>query len=371
MRILMVSKACLVGAYQSKLEAIAGTDDVDLAVVVPPVWEDPAGAITLERNHVDGYQMLVDPIRFNGNFHLHYYPKLERRLHEFRPDILHMDEEPYNLATWLATRQARSLGVKSLFFSWQNIQQQYPFPFNVLEKQVLSAVDYAIVGNEASAAVWQAKGYTGPIAVIPQFGVRPDIFRPPARRDAGRAFAIGSTGRRLVPEKGVDVLLRAAAELPGLWQVHIAGEGPEQPALERLARELGISDRVLFDGVIPSGDMPAYLGELDVVVLPSRTLPNWMEQFGRVLVEAMACELPVIGSDSGEIPNVIGTAGLVFPEGDASALGQHLAKLMRDEALRVRLGKAGRERVLQHYTQEQVAARTVAVYREMLAPEEV
>jgi glycosyltransferase involved in cell wall biosynthesis len=85
----------------------------------------------------------------------------------------------------------------------------------------------------------------------------------------------------------------------------------------------------------------------------------------------MACELPVIGSDSGEIPNVIGTAGLVFPEGDASALGQHLAKLMRDEALRVRLGKAGRERVLQHYTQEQVAARTVAVYREMLAPEEV
>lgn len=367
MRILMVSKACLVGAYQTKLEAIAKYEDVELVVIVPPVWQDPAGQVSLERSHVQGYELLVDPIRLNGQFHLHYYPKLGRRLQEMQPDILHMDEEPYNLATWLAVRQARAAGAKSLFFSWQNIKHNYPFPFSLLEKQVLANVDYAIMGNQASVTVWREKGYHGPFKVIPQFGVRPDIFRPLDGRDTGRGLVIGSASRRLVPEKGVDLLLQAAAGLSGIWRLHIAGEGPERPNLERLARQLGIRDRVQFDGVISSERMPAYLGQLDVLVLSSRTLPNWKEQFGRVLVEAMACEVVVVGSDSGEIPEVIGEAGVIFPEEDVEALRHSLKMLFEDEERRKNLGRAGRQRVLDHFTQDRVAARTVAVYREMLS----
>jgi glycosyltransferase involved in cell wall biosynthesis len=367
MRVLMVSKACLVGAYQSMLEAIAAHDDIDLTVIVPPVWKEPSGPVFLERSHTQGYRLLVDPIRFNGHFHIHYYPRLKERLRQIRPDVVHLDEEPYNLATWMGQRQARAVGAKTLFFSWQNIHQRYPFPFSLLERQVLDGVDWAIMGNQASVDVWLAKGYRGPHAVIPQFGVQPDIFRPPARRDPGRAFVIGSAGRRLVPEKGLDLLLRAAADLPGLWQLHIAGEGPEKQRLAHLAAELGIADRIRWDGAIPSLDMPAYLGQMDVMVLPSRTRPNWKEQFGRVLVEAMACGAAVVGSDSGEIPNVIGEAGLVFPEGDAAALRDRLLRLMTDEALLARQRQSGRQRVLAHYTQEQIAARTVAVYRQMMA----
>ncbi|HSM55762.1 MAG TPA: glycosyltransferase [Candidatus Sulfomarinibacteraceae bacterium] len=367
MRILMVSKACLVGAYQTKLEEIARFDGVELAVVVPPVWQDPAGPIPLERSHTSGYQLYVDPIRFNGQFHLHYYPHLKKRLRQFRPHILHMDEEPYNLATWLGVRQAQRVGAHTLFFSWQNIERRYPFPFSAIERAVLKNVDYAIMGNEAAAEVWRAKGYEGPLQVIPQFGVNPEIYAPPNRRDHGRTFTIGSAGRRLVPEKGNDVLLRAVAQLPGLWRVVIAGDGPERDALEKLARELNIAKRVHFDGVIPSDQMPAYMRQLDVLVVPSRTLPNWKEQFGRVLVEAMACEVAVIGSDSGEIPNVVGDAGLIFPEGDARALAAQLCRLMQTEDLRDKLGRAGRERVLQHYTQAQVAAKTVEVYHQITA----
>jgi glycosyltransferase involved in cell wall biosynthesis len=367
MRVLMVSKACLVGAYQTKLEAIAKFEDVELVAIVPPLWRDPAGDIFLERSHTSGYQLLVDPIRLNGQFHFHYYPKLKNRLEMFRPDILHMDEEPYNLATWMAVRQARAVGAKTLFFSWQNILQKYPFPFRSLEKRVLTSVDYAIVGNKASEKVWRTKGYQGPCQVIPQFGVDPRLFRPPERRDSGRGFIIGSAGRRLVPEKGVDLLLKAVADLPGIWRVHIAGDGPERPFLEQLAHRLGIGDRVHFDGQIPSDQMPAYLGQLDVLVLPSRTYPNWQEQFGRVLVEAMACEVVVVGSDSGEIPNVIDSAGLLFPEDDVEALHENLLRLLRDEELREKLRQAGRQHVLAHYTQEQVAAKTVSVYREMMA----
>jgi glycosyltransferase involved in cell wall biosynthesis len=366
MRILMVSKACLVGSYQTKLEAIAAHEDVELTVIVPPVWQDPAGDVPLERSHTEGYQLLVDPLRFNGHYHWHYYPRLPRRLDELRPDILHMDEEPYNLATWLGVRKARAAGIKSLFFSWQNIRRDYPWPFSRFERRVLESVDYALVGNLDSAAIWPTKGYEGPIKVIPQFGIDPDAFQPPTERDAGRAFVIGSAGRRLVREKGLDLLLEAVADLPGIWRLQIAGEGPERPALEQLAADLGIGDRVHFDGVIPSDQMPVYLRDLDALVMPSRTLPNWKEQFGRTLVEAMACGVVVIGSDSGEIPHVIAGAGLIFPEDDALALRNHLRALMTGETPSEPLRRAGRERVLANYTQSQIADQTVAVYRQML-----
>ena len=367
MKVLMLSKACLVGSYQTKLEAIARHEDVDLTVIVPPVWYDASGPVTLERAHTEGYRLLVDPIRFNGQFHTYYFPKLKQRLSQLQPDVVHIDEEPYNLATWLALHQARRVGAKSLFFSWQNIQRSYPFPFSLLEKQVLAAVDYGLVGNQASAQVWQQKGYHGPLRVIPQFGVDATLFQPPAQRDPGRGFVIGSANRRLVPEKGVDLLLRAAAKLPGIWRLHIAGEGPARPFLQNLAHQLGIADRVQFDGIVTSAQMPAYLQQLDALVLSSRTLPNWKEQFGRVLIEAMACEVAVVGSDSGDIPNVISEAGLIFPEEDEAALHQHLLSLMQSPTLRDELGRNGRNRVLAQYTQQQIAAETVAVYREMYA----
>ena len=365
MKVLMVSKACLVGSYQKKLEEIAHRPEIDLTVIVPPSWKDAQGELKLERVHVDNYRLIADPMVFNGNYHLHYYPRMRQRIAEIRPDIVHIDEEPYNLATWLIWRQAKRAGSKSLFFSWQNLERRYPWPFRRLEKDVLQGVDYAIVGSQGAAAVWQAKGYAGPLAVIPQFGVDPDIFCPPARRDPGRGLVIGYAGR-LVPEKGVDLILRAAASLNGAWRLSIAGDGPERENLQRLAKQLGVEKQVYFDGQIASGRMPAYLQELDVLVLPSRTLPNWKEQFGRVLIEAMACEVAVVGSDSGEIPHVLGDAGRTFPEGDADALGQLLVQLWQNPAARIELGKRGRQRVLERFTQAQIAEQTVQVYQEML-----
>lgn len=370
MRVLMLSKACLVGAYQTKLEAIARHPDVELVAIVPPSWDDPDAPIKLERRFTEGYELLVDPIRFNGRYHTYYFPNLARRLARYRPDIVHIDEEPYNLATWLAMRGARPSGAKTLFFSWQNLERRYPPPFNLIERQVLKGVDYAIMGNQAAVKVWQAKGYRGPHRVIPQFGVDPEMFSPPPGRDPGRAFIIGAANRRLVPEKGVDLLLRAAAELPGVWRLHIAGDGPALPELRRLATELGIDTRVHFDGPIPSDQVAGYLRNLDVLALTSRTLPNWKEQFGRVLVEAMACGVAVVGTRSGEIPHVIGDAGLIVPEEDVDALRSGLIQLMRDDAMRLELGQRGRQRVLDRFTQAQIAADTVKVYRSMLAQQE-
>lgn len=364
MRVLMVSKACLVGIYQRKLEEIARHDDVELAVVVPPHWRDERGVTPLERAHTEGYELIVEPIALNGSFHFHFYPRLGRHIRAFRPDVVHLDEEPYNLATFHGMVLARQAGCRTLWFSWQNLLRRYPLPFSLLERYCLRHADAAIVGNHTAAQVWQDKGYSGPLAVIPQFGVDPQAFAPPTRREAQPGFMVGFAGR-LVEEKGVDLLLAAAAGLEEV-RVEMLASGPLRARLEAQARRLGMTDRVTFRGTLPSTRMPEFYHRLDALVLPSRSRPNWVEQFGRVLVEAMACGVPVIGSDCGEIPHVIGDAGLVFPEGDVDALRGHLARLMADPDLRADLTRQGRERVLAHYTQARVAAQTVAVYREML-----
>ncbi len=380
MRVLMISKACVVGAYQRKLEEIAALG-VQLTVAVPPEWRDERGVMRLERAHTRGYELLVETILFNGNFHLHFYPRLGRLLRRLRPDVVHIDEEPYNLATWHALRLAQRVGARTLFFSWQNILRRYPPPFNGLERYVLQHADAAIAGNHASAEVWRLKGFQKPMHVIPQFGVDPELFAPaprPLSSAIGRGegpggrgeggevpFTLGFAGR-LVPEKGVDLLLRAAAQLPASVRVLIAGSGPERERLLALAAQLGLSGRVTIETALASTAMPDFYARLDCLVLPSRTLPNWKEQFGRVLIEAMACGVPLVGSTCGEIPSVMGDAGLLFPEDNLEALTAQLRDLMEKPALRETLASKGRARVLEHYTQKRIAEETAAVYHALM-----
>jgi len=163
----MISKALVAGAYQKKLEEIAAHDDLNLSVVVPPAW----GTQRLERAHTEGYRLIVSDIRFNGNFHFHFYPNLKHIIAETAPDVIHIDEEPYNFATFHALKLAQKHGAKTVVFSWQNINRQYPPPFGWMEKYVLAHTDGLIVGNAEAQSVWREKGYTGELWQIPQFGV--------------------------------------------------------------------------------------------------------------------------------------------------------------------------------------------------------
>lgn len=372
MKVLMLSKACVVGAYQRKLEEIAA-HGVDLTVVVPPQWEDSRGIIPLERKFVTGYRLVVAPIRFNGHFHIHYYPILPQLLRDCRPDILHVDEEPWDLVAYHAVRHAVAVGARPLFFTWQNLLRRYPPPFSWFERSVFAHCAHAIAGNTDAVNVLRAKGYRGVVSVIPQFGVDTEIFVPRPQSEVQSqnpklqtpTFTIAFAGR-LIPEKGIDVLLRAVAGLAGDWRLQLVGAGPAKAKLQRLAARLNIAARVTFDEQLPSSQMPDFYRAIDLFVLPSRRAPNWIEQFGRVLTEAMASGVPVIGSDTGEIPNVIGDAGLIFPEDDAEALREQIARVMNDEELCCRLRERGRARALAQFTQASVARQTVAVYAQMM-----
>jgi glycosyltransferase involved in cell wall biosynthesis len=345
---------------------------------VPPSWDDPRSPSRLEKIHTQGYEMIVTDIAFNGNYHLHFYPKLKQIVRQVRPDIFHIDEEPYNLATFQAMRLAQAVGVSTVVFSWQNLLRRYPPPFSLMERYVLSKADVLLVGNSEAARVWERKGYTGPICHIPQFGVDPAIYyrhkRPTRqgrisafkhrniRRPNQPALVIGYVGR-LVEEKGLEILLHAARRLVGPWTMHILGSGPDRERLEKVAQWLGLGPRVTFDQKMPSTHLPHYFSGLDVLVLPSLSQSNWKEQFGRVLIEAMACDVITVGARCGAIPEVIGQAGLTFAEGDVAELQAQLQRLIDDVALRDELRQKGRQRVTENYTQAAIAKNTVDVYR--------
>jgi glycosyltransferase involved in cell wall biosynthesis len=358
----MISKALVVGIYQRKLEEIAKRG-VELLAVVPPSWRDERGETPLERAYTEGYRLEVLPLANNGDFHLHWYRGLGRIMRQFRPQIVHIDEEPYNLATWHALYHARRVGAKTVVFSWQNILRRYPPPFSWGERWTLRAIDHMIVGTESCVPVWRGKKYCHPITVIPQFGSDAALFTPPDERP-DRPFTIGYFGR-LVEEKGVSLLLDAAAQLAGEWRLLILGGGPQRDALMARASALGIGERVTFEAQVPSLRMPEMYHRIDVLALPSLTRPNWKEQFGRVLVEAMMSGVAVVGSDSAAIPDVIGDAGLIVPEGDVRALAAALRRLRDDAALRNGMIARGRARALSHYTHEQIAAQTVVVYKQL------
>ena len=196
-------------------------------------------------------------------------------------------------------------------------------------------------------------------------GTDTTLFSPSETEVPRQGFTVGYAGG-LLPEKGLDVLLDACAGLEGNWTLSLAGSGEAESRLRMQARELGILDRTEFRGRLASRDMPEFYHSLNVLVLPSLSTAGWQEQFGRVLTEAMACEVPVVVSDSGESRHTAGEAGLVYPERNTDALRSHLAQLQVDPALCRRLGKAGRRRVEEQFSMESVAQGLVETWQQSL-----
>jgi glycosyltransferase involved in cell wall biosynthesis len=361
MRVLMLSKAMVVAAYRCKAERIGATPGIEFTCLVPTAW----GGQALEPAPTPGYELLVRPIRFNGRFHLFHYRGLREVFDSVKPDLVHIDEEPWDTVTMLAARQAQRTGAKFLFFSWQNLLRAYPPPFAWFEQFVYRRASHAIAGNVDAASVLAQRGWRGPTSVLPQFGVDAEAFSPDRSVEIGRPFTVGYAGR-LVEQKGLRVLLEAAARVEGDWRLRLVGDGPLKAEIESRVASGPLAGRVNVEPPLPSREMPRFFRSIDCLVLPSLTRRNWKEQFGRVLVEAMSCEVPVIGSDSGEIPRVIGDAGLVVREGDAAALAAAISELQNRPDRRAVLSTIGRERVLREFTHEHIVARTVEIYRSVL-----
>jgi L-malate glycosyltransferase len=235
-------------------------------------------------------------------------------------------------------------------------------------RTTLRASAGVLCANREAQELLRRQGYHKPVAILPALGVDLRVFTPDESLPRDH-FTIAFVGR-LVPEKGLDTLIDAVEPLtrsagPRPVQLRIIGDGPSRSDLMRYAEKLG--NAVQFVAALPPAQIAQQLQQIDVLVLPSRTTPVWKEQFGRVLIEAMACGVPVIGSDSGAIPEVIGDAGLIFPENNAGALTDCLRRLIAAPTLCAELAQRGIARVQAHYTQERIAQQTLEFYRQVLA----
>ena len=179
-------------------------------------------------------------------------------------------------------------------------------------------------------------------------------------------FVIGYTGR-LMKMKGLATLLQAFSRLAQhpVLRLLIVGSGNYRDEMLSLASQLGIREKMTLVDAVPAEDVPGYINCMDVLVLPSITTPGWVEFFGRVLVEAMVCQVPVIGSSSGEIPNVICDAGLIFQEGNEEDLKDKISTLIENSDLRRALALKGFERANSLFTWESIASDTYKTYRSL------
>lgn len=373
LRVVLVWHGAAGGAYGRRLEALA-QQGVRLDVIVPETWMENGQVLKTRPSSTSEYRLHPIPVFYprHGSLHL-YRSGLRSLLSAIGPDVVHVHEEPFSLVTgqvaWVARRcwPPAALVVES----WQNIYKTFPPPFSWIEGWALRTSDHLIAGSAEIREVLERKGARVPISVIPLATDTLDFRRTEDKttrtRLAGNAsFVIGYVGR-LVPEKGLALLIDAVAGLQGSWLLVLVGEGPERATLEELARRQRVEDRVRFLGSVSHQDLPRVLSSMDVLVLPSVTTPRWKEQFGRVLVEAMACEVSVVGSSSGEIPRVIGDAGLIFTEGNAAELRACLQRLQGNPELRAELAHKGLARVQERFTWEKVAAQTVTAYKAAIA----
>lgn len=356
-----------------KIHLMAQARDVTIRAVYPARWNDGLVDVAQAPGQEAGVeQQVLSMIGSPTDPHRALYRTLSFGMRDFRPHIVHAEEEPDSL-TGLQVAICRRLfapQARLLFHTWQNQDRHLSWSVRWVLERTLAAADAIFCANQEAVALLEQRGYTRPTPLIPAVGVDTALFVPRTSRADG-PFVVGFVGR-LVVEKGIDTLIDAVARLaadapPRPLQLRIIGAGPEELALRRRVDAAGLGARVDFVPPAPPAQIAGLMAELDVLVLPSRTTVVWKEQLGRVLLEAMATGVPAIGSDSGAIPEVIGDAGLIFPEGDVAGLAGALGRLLTDPALARALAERGVVRAREEYSQSVLAARTVDFYRKVMA----
>jgi len=302
-----------------------------------------------------------------------YSPFLMVDIKTFRPDILHVFEEFSSLIALqaLILRNLFCRRSKTMVYSAENIPGNVRTVLRLPMKYVMRHSDMAFVCGQGVRRVLEAEGYTKPIEVFP-LGVDVSKFRKFSCGQLKRKlaldgkFVIGYVGR-LLEIKGVFLLIELMRYLPENVHLLMVGTGPERNNLKAVASEYHLEHRVHLIGNVSYEQLPQYINCMDVGVVPSRTTKRWKEQFGRVIVEFMGCEVPVIGSNSGSIPEVFGDAGCVFRENNLQDLIDNVKTLMERPKKRGKLGKAGREKAITLYSTDIMCKRFLAMYETLVS----
>lgn len=314
-----------------RYRSFAGRTDLSVDLVGPARWREYGREMIAEPPERGDVRLHMEPIRLPYvpavNWYAHHYPGLSRLVRQLRPDVIHLWEEPWS---FVALQAAKLRGDAALVLEVdQNILKRLPPPFEQIRRYVLERTDAILVRSPQAESVVRACGFTGPTFPI-GYGVDQNLFRPAARplqRD-GNTLRAGYVGR-LCEEKGLDDALDALALAKCPVELAIMGEGPYEEYLRQRIVDLGLSGRVSIQGWSVLPEVANFIQGLDVSLLLSRATKSWKEQFGRTIIESQSCGVPVIGSRSGAIPNVIAAGGWLVDERDPRGIANILGQISR------------------------------------------
>lgn len=362
MRAVVISRTYINPALRGKLRSLAGMGCA-IAVAVPEHWNQPitGGELSAIWGDDAGVRIVPVKVRSLGGRHASAVwdrSTLRKLLRDFRPDVVQIEEEPWSQVASVASRLSTRMKVPPVLFSANSVVRNHAMAQRWRRARSVKRAAGFIGENKVAAALLSKGRPDIPTAIIPQLGIGiPRMLTPiPHQR-----FTIGFVGR-LVPEKGLDILLRSVVRLQGNWDLLVVGSGPAQEELEGLAERLGIAARVTWMGALPPEDLATIWPQLDCLALPARTTRQWVEAHGRAVIEAMGFGLPVVGSMSGALPEIIGAAGLVVMEDDVPALTAALQELIDSQPRRVAFAQEGRRRVMSEYVDAAIARKTLAFW---------
>ncbi|HVZ77003.1 MAG TPA: glycosyltransferase family 4 protein [Gemmatimonadaceae bacterium] len=378
-RILTIGHSYVVRRNRELAEAVAaaGQGAWEVSIVAPSAFPGDLGPLTLQREPGEHCNVVPLPVQGARWIHVMRYSRKLRDILSEPWDVVHCWEEPYIVAGW---QVARACAPRSalVYATFQNITKRYPPPFNAIERASLRRANgWIAFGRSVERALERRRGYADrPHTVIP-FGVDTTRFAPDAsaRLVVRRVLqwqddsvpVVGFVGR-FVEGKGLPMLveaLRALARRGVAWRALFVGGGPLEAGLRAFAQEQ--DGRVAVATGVAHDDVPRYLNAMDMLCAPSQTTPAWREQFGRMIVEAFACGVPVVGSDSGEIPHVVGDAGIIVGERDEAGWTRAIEHLLSNADERVSLGQRGRARAEAEFSWRVVGERHLDFFSRIVA----
>ncbi|MBI4798322.1 MAG: glycosyltransferase [Desulfarculus sp.] len=373
MRVLVIDPNAARPAEQAKATALAELG-LQVTLLAPRVARENYQAIRPPASWRLPFRLVLGDLRGKPPNRCIFTDGLAEALTPAPQAVLVLADENFWLSGQALLYQ-RLLAPEALFVchSWRNLhfsRHWHPQPSRLLyaldtwlEALVFARAHAIVARNREAALVLRRRGYAGPVVYIP-WGVDTSLFRPPAGPRPERPYTVGLVGR-FSPEKGIADLLAASRLMRAPHRLLLVGGGPLEPLVRQAASQAG-PGRLELLPVVEHGQMPAVYAAMDVLALPARQVGFDKEQFGRVLAEAMACQVAVVGSDCGAIPEVIGDAGLIYPQGDATALAARLDELAQP-ARRARAARAGLERARRLFSWQAWARMTAGLLVDMAA----
>ena len=385
MRVLLINSMFFNSVYRRCADELGKIDDIELTVLTVKGWEKNGKYREADPLQVASpYHFILGNTFWSGKENRGFYVSgLFRAFQIAQPEVIYLMEEPFSLFAIqvLTLRAILFPNTPVIFFTWTNLSlRQFDYRPSVwysnVSRWVLPRMHYGLTANSDGIQVLREENFTAPTKIV-GYGVDTNSFRLVSedtkvslRRRLGisdEATIIGFVGR-MIWMKGLDLLLDSFARLKSNSDkpliLLLVGSGKEETQILSRANEMGLSSSICHIASVAQTEVPPYIALMDILVLPSRRVGMWAEQFGRVLVEAMAARTLVIGSSSGAIPEVIGDAGFVFKENVVDDLYQVLSHVVNlPDIEKSRMLMIGEERAARQYSWKRFAEESAEAIR--------